>query len=193
MSNPKQINKPPKPIKTTIIKPLCFNPWVLLSHTMRPSRCSLSLIPSCSLTHSFPSSSTPPSRQLPHAYTLHLSLFPFKRGLQQGRQILLHACRLGGSCNIFKSLGLEITSIISADAPFERRSGIHRKSEMVIVHDHVCIYLTSIIEKNIILYANPWMNYSITIDVSLNWTQAILQENWIIKHLFIRILLRKGH
>lgn len=92
MSNPKQINKPPKPIKTTIIKPLCFNPWVLLSHTMRPSRCSLSLIPSCSLTHSFPSSSTPPSRQLPHAYTLHLSLFPFKRGLQQGRQILLHAC-----------------------------------------------------------------------------------------------------
>ena len=54
-----------------------------------------------------------------------------------------------GSCNTFKGLGLEITSIISADAPFERRSGIHRKSEVVAVHDHVCIYLTSIIEKKL--------------------------------------------
>ena len=94
MSNLKQISKPPKPIKTTIIKPLCFNPRVFLSHTMRPSRCSLSLMPSCSLTHSFPSSRTPSSSQLPHAYTPHLSLFPFKRALQQGRRILLHACRL---------------------------------------------------------------------------------------------------
>lgn len=59
--------------QTTILKPLHFTTWFLLGHTTRPSRCSLSLAPSHSLSASFP------------------HLLKLLQALQQDRQTSLHA------------------------------------------------------------------------------------------------------